>query len=184
MDNFTNIELMQGSPFFSSMLYRTIRFNSLSKLLRANTRKGRRLFSAGGGRNTVPLTYEPLANNALNEDSLRNIVVQSMKGYDGSLINSSNIHFSVVTGGITNKLYKCTLDGHSKGSVLVRIFGGEGMIDRDIETETFIALSDQGVGAEFIAVFENGRVEGWIDNASPPCFRLRSDKDKSAINPK
>jgi ethanolamine kinase len=128
---------------------------------------GQRLFSTPLKRNEIQVAYEPLENGDLNQDSLRSVVSQTMKVYDGTVLDTSNIHFSVVTGGITNKLYKCTLEGHSKGSILVRIFGGEGMIDRDIETETFIALSDQGVGAEYIGLFENGRVEGWIENANP-----------------
>ena len=52
---------------------------------------------------------------------------------------------SVVSGGITNKLMKVVLtDGPA---VLVRIFGAEGMIDREIENPTFQAVS------EFLGVY-------------------------------
>lgn len=46
-----------------------------------------------------------------------------------------------VSGGITNQLKRVT-NHATKQSVLVRTFGAEGMIDRDIETPTFEALSE------------------------------------------
>ena len=47
---------------------------------------------------------------------------------------------SVVSGGITNKLMKVVL---AEGpAVLVRVFGAEGMIDREIENPTFQAVTE------------------------------------------
>ena len=44
-----------------------------------------------------------------------------------------------VKGGVTNTLYRV---GDGRTSVLVRVFGAEGLIDRDLETETFAALAE------------------------------------------
>jgi len=76
----------------------------------------------------------------------------------------------VVTGGITNALYR--ISGFSSfnkdyDSVLVRIFGAEGMIDRDVETSTFAALSDCGIAPPYYGRFSNGRLEGWLDGYVP-----------------
>ena len=49
-----------------------------------------------------------------------------------------NVH--KVTGGITNKLFRLEKKDGS-GSVLLRLYGGEGLIDRVVETATFKALS-------------------------------------------
>jgi ethanolamine kinase len=52
-------------------------------------------------------------------------------------------------------------------SVLVRIFGAEGMIDRDVETSTYSALCDAGIAYRHLGRFGNGRVEGWLVNYVP-----------------
>ena len=48
-------------------------------------------------------------------------------------------------------------------SVLVRIFGAEGMIDRDVETATYAALCDANIAYRYLGRFKNGRIEGWLD---------------------
>lgn len=48
-------------------------------------------------------------------------------------------------------------------SVLVRVFGAEGMIDRDVETSTYGALCDARIAYRYLGRFANGRVEGWLD---------------------
>lgn len=98
-----------------------------------------------------------------------------------------------ISGGITNALYR--VDGlkiamtHRQGgdddgavavdappssidvidcdSVLVRVFGAEGMIDRDVETSTYSALCDAGIAHRHIGRFGNGRVEGWLVDYVP-----------------
>lgn len=52
-------------------------------------------------------------------------------------------------------------------SVLVRIYGAEGMIDRDVETSTYAALCDADVAYRYLGRFGNGRVEGWLDGFVP-----------------
>ena len=50
-------------------------------------------------------------------------------------------------------------------AVLVRIFGGEGLIDRDVETSTFAALHHSNVlTPKYLVRFQNGRIEGWLHN--------------------
>ena len=76
---------------------------------------------------------------------------------------------SVVVGGITNSLFKATFCASDQPAVLVRVFGGEGMIDRDLENATFKALSDSGVGTEYfgrlqlhsVSLFQNVLASSW-----------------------
>ena len=89
---------------------------------------------------------------------------------DSSSSSSSSLdQYTVVEvqGGITNKLYR--VSGFEKDqdhvgfdSVLVRVFGGEGLIDRDVENPTFAALSRAGIAPPYLGRFGNGRVEGWL----------------------
>ena len=73
-----------------------------------------------------------------------------------------------VSGGITNGLFRVASERHGLTGgrrLLVRVFGAEGMIDRDVETSVYAALCRCKVGAEdgYLARFGNGRVEGeWV----------------------
>ena len=69
-----------------------------------------------------------------------------------------------VVGGITNRLYKVDLP--SSESVLVRIFGAPGLIDRDVENSNYAALAQRGIAPPYHGRFANGRVEGWLDMRS------------------
>ncbi len=73
----------------------------------------------------------------------------------------SDCTVSDVSGGITNQRRKVALP--SKEAVFVRIFGAEGIIDRDVETSTFEALSLHLGRPAFLGRFSNGRVEEWLD---------------------
>lgn len=106
---------------------------------------------------------KPSDGSLVNEDSVREIV-QTMVPRAVS-VAAQYISVSVVVGGITNSLFKATFSASDQPAVLVRVFGGEGMIDRDLENATFKALSDSGVGTEYFGRFGNGRVEGWIEGA-------------------
>jgi thiamine kinase-like enzyme len=84
---------------------------------------------------------------------------------------------SPVLGGNTNTLfcvssipssYKNGNNNKNKNnvipeSVLVRIFGAHGLIDRDIETSTYAALAQQGLALAYFGRFANGRIEEWSD---------------------
>ncbi|KAL3808867.1 hypothetical protein ACHAXA_004154 [Cyclostephanos tholiformis] len=94
-------------------------------------------------------------------------------GKDGShgsyAIDVPRGEVTAITGGLTNALFRVDLP--RSRSVLVRIFGGDGFIDRDEETATFArlchmagTLHDQ---LELLGRFGNGRVETWIPNMKP-----------------
>lgn len=88
-----------------------------------------------------------------------------------------------VTGGITNALYCISGFAGNTGengnidealdcklgydSILVRVFGAEGMIDRDVETSTFAFLAEYGVAPPYHGRFANGRLEGWLVDCVP-----------------
>lgn len=92
---------------------------------------------------------------------------------------------TLITGGITNILYKVSgliKYTNSFDSVLVRLFGAEGMIDRDIENFVFASLSQKGIAPAYYGRFSNGRVEGFLENYTT--FRVvdfQDDKNSDAI---
>ena len=80
----------------------------------------------------------------------------------------SSVSVTTVCGGITNKLFRREIfpdkNGKSKSRVvLVRVFGAEGLIDREIETMQFLALSQANLGPPYYGRFSNGRVEGFYE---------------------
>ena len=93
---------------------------------------------------------------------------------------SSRLTYTKITGGITNALYRVSGFMTLKpalphlmanlvdfDSVLVRVFGAEGMINRDVETSTYSALCNAGIAYRHLGRFGNGRVEGWLDGYVP-----------------
>jgi len=78
----------------------------------------------------------------------------------------------MITGGITNALYRVAVAGASPAAVLVRVFGDktEVLIDRVLDNFTFGYLGSLGVGPWCYGVFGNGRVEAWLParSLSPP----------------
>ena len=69
--------------------------------------------------------YKHNSDGSLNIDLLRELVV----GIAAQDAAETSISFHKVSGGITNQLFRTDFaDG--RDSVLVRIFGAEGMIDR------------------------------------------------------
>lgn len=95
--------------------------------------------------------------------------------------NMNKFNVKIVTGGITNTLFRVSGLSHLKDydSVLVRLFGAEGMIDRDVETATFAALSDKQIAPPYYGRFANGRLEGWLDGCIP---LKKSDLQMMEIN--
>jgi hypothetical protein len=79
-------------------------------------------------------------------------------------IPASAITATVLTGGVTNKLYRCCCTkAAAEGSgvpavVLVRQFGegSETIVDRDRELRTILALCPSGEGPTVYARFANG----------------------------
>jgi ethanolamine kinase len=70
-----------------------------------------------------------------------------------------------LSGGITNLLFLVTYSPQHK--VLLRVFGAEGMIDRDIENATFAALSLKRIAPAYWGRFANGRVEQFLPDTRP-----------------
>ncbi len=111
-----------------------------------------------------------------DDDSIRNVVVEMFQ----LSTDMATFHLKVqnIPGGNTNKLYhvsgistdhplSCTATGSRipPESVLVRIFGGHGMINRDVETSTYAALAQQGIALQYYGRFGNGRLEEWCPRA-------------------
>jgi len=69
-----------------------------------------------------------------------------------------------VSGGITNQMRLVTGvgEGPDVPSVLLRVFGADGVIDRDVETPTFEALAERLGRPGYIGRFANGRAEEWL----------------------
>jgi len=96
-------------------------------------------------------------------------------GTSSSSSNESTMQFlqvSKVTGGITNALFQVSgIQSIHKDmeydSVLVRVFGAEGMIDRDDETSCYAALCEAGMAYRYLGRFGNGRLEGWLEGYRP-----------------
>mmetsp|Transcript_22170 Transcript_22170/g.36456 ORF Transcript_22170/g.36456 Transcript_22170/m.36456 type:complete len:517 (+) Transcript_22170:21-1571(+) len=85
--------------------------------------------------------------------------------------NTTTAKVSIVSGGLTNALFRVDINDEEKqpSSVLVRIFGAEGMIDRDTETANFARLCDSKGSAvhsqlDYLGRFGNGRIETLIPN--------------------
>ncbi|CAB9519837.1 Choline kinase alpha [Seminavis robusta] len=113
--------------------------------------------------------------------SIREVVAQIL-----SIPVRNDWPISVVSGGITNQLFRVTLtcnNGNKSvpSSILLRIFGAEGMIDRDVENSTFAALSTQCLAPPYFGRFQNGRLEGWLDGMA--CLTPR-DMALPTISPK
>ena len=101
--------------------------------------------------------YPFLFVDPLNEDSLRlaaSLVVDNTKDYQ------PNAKVTKISGGITNLLYRISL---KSGNVLVRLFGAEGMIDRNVENATYAALAREGLAPKYYGRFQNGRIEQWLE---------------------
>ena len=90
----------------------------------------------------------------------------------GKIIDHKALTVTPVAGGRTNTLYLVEgfRDASSSASsssslpddVLVRVFGAEGMIDRDTENAAYAALSAAGLAPPYYGRFANGRLEGWM----------------------
>ena len=70
---------------------------------------------------------------------------------EGEEILDADFEVSRISGGITNGLFRVTSEKHSlvrEKQLLIRIFGAEGMIDRDVETSIYASLCTQKIGPE------------------------------------
>lgn len=81
---------------------------------------------------------------------------------------NDDINVKILTGGITNILYLLTVKSVPNKKIIIRIYGAgtELFINRDYENNLFTSLSKRSLGPIFYGLFENGRIEGYL-NASP-----------------
>lgn len=79
---------------------------------------------------------------------------------------ATNVKIEQITGGISNKIYKISSD--NLGVLLIRIYGQQmqNLINRKVEIEIFKFVSDRNVGPKLLGLFNDGRVEEYI-NAMP-----------------
>ena len=104
------------------------------------------------------LPYLPfLLVDPLNEDTIR--LAASLIVEDSP--DCSHLTVTKISGGITNQLYR--VSGLTTQNVLVRIFGAEGMIDRDVENATYAALARDKLAPKYFGRFANGRIEEWLE---------------------
>jgi len=75
----------------------------------------------------------------------------------------SSCSVTPVSGGITNALYLFKPSYEGSSPLLVRLFGGEGMIDRDTETDTYAEMCAYLGRITYLGRFGNGRVEGFLE---------------------
>mmetsp|Transcript_86744 Transcript_86744/g.242788 ORF Transcript_86744/g.242788 Transcript_86744/m.242788 type:complete len:430 (-) Transcript_86744:76-1365(-) len=133
--------------------------------------------------------YQPSVSAIDGDDDSIRIVVGAIFQLSADVVSSLQV--KSVTGGITNKLYHVsgiaaaapaaaasTKDATSPlpDEVLFRIFGGHGMIDRDVETSTYAALANQGIALKYYGRFSNGRLEEWYPNAKHLAVRELSSR--------
>ena len=84
-----------------------------------------------------------------------------------SSLTAASLTVTAITGGITNTLYRVTLQDdapYSLPAVLVRIFGPstDQVIDRLTETRLVCELSRSKAGVRIYGHFANGRLEEWL----------------------
>lgn len=132
---------------------------------------------------TVPTCSTNLNNNETEtrDKSIRKVVehIIVLQGREREIdtseslpspLSTSSWTVTPVTGGNTNQLFCVSGINNAKNndsntnvnnvdSVLVRLFGADGMIDRDEETSTFASLAEQGFALRYYGRFGNGRVE-------------------------
>lgn len=97
------------------------------------------------------------------EDGFIDQVLAVLSEFGEGPIDRSVVSIVPVTGGITNVLYKVSIDAVPK--YIVRLFGRgtEEFIDRSKENVVFAHLSLLGLGPTFYGLFGNGRVEGYLE---------------------
>ena len=109
---------------------------------------------------SATLRYAPLASGTHDVPLLRRIVLEVALEHTVG-IRPEHVEVTQIFGGITNQLFRCSFTG-DRACLLLRVFGGEGMIDREVENATFEGLAAAGIGVPYHGRFANGRVEGWL----------------------
>ena len=104
------------------------------------------------------------SDQAMDKAEASKKIVRTALGIDSSV----ELRVERVTGGITNKLFSCDWGAPTdQNKVLVRWFGAEGLIDREVENRVFAWLADSKIAPPLKGLFDGGRVEGWLHGFRP-----------------
>jgi thiamine kinase-like enzyme len=113
--------------------------------------------------------YMPFLDVNADQPETAAKVVVAMLDLPTSTGTSQGLDIVRVSGGITNIIFCVSnlksihANANLPDKILVRVFGGHGMIDRDIENSTYAALSYANVAPPYWGRFGNGRLEGWFE---------------------
>lgn len=119
------------------------------------------------------------------EDKDNSSVSESSHKFEKANAIATSLSTTSISGGITNTLFRVAGihnalrdvvmndDNDTKSNndmkclfpefLLVRVFGAEGMIDRDVENSTFAALAAANLAPAYWGRFANGRAEEWLE---------------------
>lgn len=94
-------------------------------------------------------------------------------------IPEEDFQISIISGGLSNLLYKCSLPDHihphgdEPARVLLRVYGAilQGVDSLVLESVMFAILAERSLGPRLFGIFPEGRLEQYI-----PSKRLRTDQ--------
>eukprot|EP00040_Diaphanoeca_grandis_P000737 m.16336 g.16336 ORF g.16336 m.16336 type:complete len:355 (-) comp10998_c0_seq1:53-1117(-) len=103
-----------------------------------------------------------------NEQSVKHVLKHFFPAL--SSLSDFTIRLTTISGGITNQIRRVDVDNPPTGvpaTILLRIFGGADVIDRDVEDPMFEAITIYLTQPKYYGRFGNGRLEGWLDGFRP-----------------
>uniref|UniRef100_A0A3B4AU41 Ethanolamine kinase n=1 Tax=Periophthalmus magnuspinnatus TaxID=409849 RepID=A0A3B4AU41_9GOBI len=94
-------------------------------------------------------------------------------------IQEEDFHISIVSGGLSNLLYLCSLpdhvrvEGEEPRQVLLRVYGAilQGVDSLVLESVMFAILAERTLGPKLYGIFPDGRLEQYLPNT-----RMRTDQ--------
>lgn len=114
----------------------------------------------------VPISIDIHASRSDVIQTLKNDILCNIFPSDSNWATDTNesLQLETISGGITNKLYLLeSLNSDTK--LIIRIFGSgtELFIEREKENLVFSFLSSVNIGPKFFGLFQNGRIEGYLN---------------------
>ncbi|KAJ0524590.1 putative ethanolamine kinase [Helianthus annuus] len=141
--------------------------------------------ASGEARNASDIT---VAHSSLTVDhslklpEMKPRIVELFKDLFNHWSNLDESHFTAaqLSGGITNRLLKVSVEEENGNTVLVtvRIYGPntEYVINRDRELQAIVHLSAAGFGPKLLGTFENGMVQSFIHARTLNASDMRKPK--------
>ncbi|XP_076919188.1 putative ethanolamine kinase [Bidens hawaiensis] len=131
----------------------------------------------------INVVHSPLTvNHSLTLPEIKPRLVELFKDLFKHWSNLDESHFIAekLSGGITNKLYKVSVEEENGNTVhvTVRIYGPntEYVINRDRELKAIVHLSAAGFGPKLLGTFENGMVQSFIHARTLDTSDMRKPK--------